>query len=161
MTLIRHAEAGDDAPRDADRSLTTRGREDARQLGHVLAKRGVEFSLVVSSPLVRAVQTAEIVAAEIAYRDRIEVTELLVPEAAASQVLTFLRSTARRLEGTPSIALVSHEPILSAVAAALIGKPRYPPLRKTEALRIRLGDDPDGKGVLRWRVDARGHREQL
>jgi phosphohistidine phosphatase len=162
VTLIRHAEAGDDAPRDEDRSLTVRGREDARQLGHALAKRSVEFSLMVSSPLVRAVQTAEIVAAEIAYRDRIEVTELLVPEAAASQVLTFLKSTARRFEATPSIALVSHEPILSAVAAALIGKPRYPPLRKTEALRIRLGDDPaDGQGLLRWRVDARGHREQL
>jgi phosphohistidine phosphatase len=162
VTLIRHAEAGDDAPRDADRSLTARGREDARQLGHALGKRGVEFALMLSSPLVRAVQSAEIVAAEIAYRDRIEVTDLLVPEAAASQVLTFLKSTARRFDGAPSIALVAHEPILSAVAAALIGKPRYPPLRKAEALRIRLGDDPDeGKGLLRWRVDARGHREQL
>ena len=46
-------------------------------------------------------------------------------------------------------------------AAALIGKPRHPPLRKAEALRIRLGSTPDGKGVLRWRVDARGRREQL
>jgi phosphohistidine phosphatase len=168
VTLIRHAEAGDDAPRDADRSLTTRGREDARQLGHALRKRGVEFSLLVSSPLVRAVQTAEIVAAEVGYRDRIEVTDLLVPEGAASQVLSLLKSAARGLEGTPSIALVSHEPILSAVAAALLGKPRYPPLRKTEALRIRVGEDPQdgkggllGKGLLRWRVDARGHREQL
>jgi len=161
VTLIRHAEAGDDAPRDEDRSLTARGREDARQLGRGLAKRGVELSLLVSSPLVRAVQTAEIVAAEIVYRERIAVSDLLVPEGAASQVLTFLKSTARHLEGTPSIALVAHEPILSAVAAALIGKPRYPPLRKAEALRIRLGDDPRGTGVLRWRVDGRGHREQL
>ena len=82
---------------------------------------------------------AEIVAAEIGYRDRIAVTDLLVPEGTASRVVAFLRSTGRQLEETPSIALVAHEPILSALAAALIGKPRHPPLRKTEALRIRLG----------------------
>jgi phosphohistidine phosphatase len=161
VTLIRHAEAGDDAPRDEDRALTARGREDARRLGQALARRGVEFSLMVTSPLVSAVQTAEIVASEIGYRDRIAVTELLVPDGMASRVLTFLRSTRRQLEETPSIALVAHEPILSAVAAALLGRARHPPLRKTEALRIRIGDAPDEKGVLRWRVDARGRREQL
>ena len=164
VTLIRHAEAGDDAPRDEARALTTRGREDARRLGRALARRGVEFSLMVTSPLVRAVQTAEIVASELGYRDRIAVTELLVPEGAASRVVGFLRSfvgpTGRPLEGAPSIALVAHEPILSAVAAALIGKTRHPPLRKTEALRIRIGG-PDGRGLLRWRIDARGRRERL
>ncbi|HLK90320.1 MAG TPA: phosphohistidine phosphatase SixA [Polyangia bacterium] len=163
VTLIRHAEAGDDAPRDEDRSLTARGREDARHLGRALGRRGVEFSLMVTSPLVRAVQTAEIVAAEIAYRERMAVTSVLVPEASAADVVAFLKAAARQLEGTPSIALVAHEPILSSLAAALIGKPRYPPLRKAEALRIRLGDGgaAAGTGTLRWRVDARGHREQL
>ena len=165
VTLIRHAEAGDDAPRDEARALTARGRQDARRLGQALARRGVEFSVMVTSPLVRAVQTAEIVAAELGYRERIGVTELLVPEGTASQVVvflrSFLRSTGRQLEGTPSIALVAHEPILSAVAAALIGRARHPPLRKTEALRIRIGNDPEEKGILRWRVDARGRREQL
>ena len=161
VTLIRHAEAGDDAPRDEARALTTRGRQDARRLGQALARRGVEFTLMVTSPLVRAVQTAEIVASEIGYRDRLAVTDLLVPEGTASQVVTFLRKTEREMEGTPSIALVAHEPILSAVAAALLGKARYPPLRKTEALRIRMGSGPDGKGTLRWRVDARGRRERL
>jgi phosphohistidine phosphatase len=163
VTLIRHAEAGDDAPRDEARALTARGREDARRLGRALARRGVEFSLMVASPLVRAVQTAEIVAAEIGYRDRIAVTDLLVPEGTASRLVAFLRTTGREREreGTPSIALVAHEPILSALAAELTGKARHPPLRKTEALRIRIGSGPDGKGTLRWRVDARGRREQL
>jgi phosphohistidine phosphatase len=169
VTLIRHAEAGDDAPTDEARSLTTRGREDARRLGRALGRRGVEFSLMISSPLVRAVQTAEIVAAEVAYHERLAVTDLLVPEGDASQVLAWLKTARRGLESSASIALVAHEPILSAVAALLIGKPRYPPLRKTEALRIRIGaasdgdphGNPDGRGILRWRVDARGKREQL
>jgi phosphohistidine phosphatase len=166
VTLIRHAEAGDDARRDEERALTVRGRDDARRLGRALARRGVEFSLMVTSPLVRAVQTAEIIAAEIGYRDRVTVSDLLVPEGEPARVVAFLRSTGRQLEDAPSIALVAHEPILSAVAAALLGKARYPPLRKTEALRIRIGGAAasaalDGKGILRWRVDARGRREQL
>ena len=159
VTLIRHAEAGDDAPRDESRSLTIRGRADTRRLGRVLARRGVRFTLIVTSPLVRAVQTAEIVAAAVGYRGRMPASELLEPEAAAADVVAFLRTVADE----KSVALVAHEPILSAVAAALTHKPRYPALRKAEALRIRLPDGPGGAaGSLRWRVDGtRGTRERL
>ncbi len=161
VTLIRHAEAGDDAPRDEARALTVRGRDDARRLGRALHRRGVDFSLMVTSPLVRAVQTAEIVAAAIKHDDRILVSDLLVPEGAVSRVVAFLKSAARGVTPAPSIALVAHEPILSAVAAALIGKPRHPPLRKAEALRVRFDATLEGKGSLRWRVDSRGRRERL
>ena len=161
VTLIRHAEAGDDAPSDEARALTARGRDDARRLGRGLHRRGVAFSLMVTSPLVRAVQTAEVVAGAIKHGGRILVSDLLVPEGAASRVVAFLKSAARGVTPPPSVALVAHEPILSAVAAALIGKPRYPPLRKAEALRIRFDPALDGKGSLRWRVDSRGRRERL
>jgi hypothetical protein len=59
------------------------------------------------------------------------------------------------------VALVAHEPILSGVAAALIHEPRYAPLRKAEALRIRLPGGPGAKGVPRWRIDPQGRRERL
>jgi phosphohistidine phosphatase len=156
VTLIRHAEAGDDAPRDESRSLTVRGRADARRVGRALARRGVRFSLMLSSPLVRAVQTAEIVAAALDFRGRLLATDLLVPEAQPSQMVAFLAS----LGEEKSVALVAHEPILSALAAALIHRPEYPALRKAEALRIRLPGGR-GKGTLRWRVDPSGHRERL
>jgi len=158
VTLIRHAEAGDDAPRDESRSLTIRGRADTRRLGRVLARRGVRFTLVVTSPLVRAVQTAEIVAAAVGYRGRMPASDLLEPEAAALDVVAFLKT----VSDEKSVALVAHEPILSAVAAALTHKPRHPALRKAEALRIRLPDGPGGAGTLRWRIDgSRGTRERL
>jgi phosphohistidine phosphatase len=165
VTLIRHAEAGDDAPSDAERALTLRGRGDTRRMGRALARRGIEFDLLISSPLVRAVQTAEIVAAAVDYRERVEVSELLVPEGAASRVLgllTALGKTVGRggLENR-SIALVAHEPILSTVAAALTRRPRHPPLHKAEALRIRVADDLGSEGIPRWRIDARGRRERL
>ena len=98
----------------------------------------------------RAVQTAEIVAAATEYRGRMTATDLLQPEAAAGDVVAFLATMADQ----PSVALVAHEPILSAVAAALTRKSRYPALRKAEALRIRLAAGPEAAGSLRWRVDG-------
>jgi phosphohistidine phosphatase len=158
VTLIRHAEAGDDAPRDESRALTVRGRVDARRLGRALARRGVRFTLVISSPLVRAVQTAEIVAAATSYRGRMLADDALEPEAAASGVVALLAN----LDDQKSVALVAHEPILSAVAAALLHKSRYASLRKAEALRIRLADGPTKVGSLRWRIDGgTGKRERL
>jgi phosphohistidine phosphatase len=158
VTLIRHAEAGDDAPRDEARALTSRGRADARRLGRALARRGVRFTTIVTSPLVRAVQTAEIVAAATDYRGRMLATDVLQPEAPAADVVAFLATIA---EGR-SVALVAHEPILSAVAAALTRKSRHPALRKAEALRIRLAAGPEAAGSLRWRVDGgTGKRERL
>jgi len=159
VTLIRHAEAGDDAPRDESRALTVRGRADARRLGRALARRGVRFTLIVTSPLVRAVQTAEIVAAAVDYRGHMPAIDLLEPEAEASDVAAYLETVA----GEKSVALVAHEPILSAVAAVLTHKPHYPSLRKAEALRIRLPDDDVAAGgSLRWRIDGgTGKRERL
>src|SRR6185503_15063805 len=97
---------------------------------------GVRFTAIITSPLVRAVQTAEIVAAATEYRGRMPATDLLQPEASAADVVTFLAKLAQQVDAK-SVALVAHEPILSAVAAALTRKGRYPALRKAEALRIR------------------------
>src|SRR5438128_8022509 len=158
VTLIRHAEAGDDAPRYESRALTVRGRADARPLGRVLARRGVRFTLIVTSPLVRAVQTAEIVAAAVGYRGRMPAVDLLEPEAPASEVVAFLTTIADE----KSVALVAHEPILSAVAGALTHKARHPALRKTEALRIRWPAGGEEPGAPRWRIDGgTGRRERL
>jgi len=107
---------------------------------------------------VRAVQTAEIVAAATEFRGRMPATDVLVPEASAGDVVAFLAKIAEE----KSVALVAHEPILSAVAAALTRKGRYPALRKAEALRIRLPDGPAAAGSLRWRIDGgTGKRERF
>jgi phosphohistidine phosphatase SixA len=76
-------------------------------------------------------------------------------------VLGLLKTVGRGGPDNRSIALVAHEPILSAVAAALTRQPRHPPLHKAEALRIRVADDLGTEGLLRWRIDARGRRERL
>ena len=142
VTLIRHGEAGDDAPRDELRSLTMRGRATAARVGRSLRRRGGDFTLIASSPLVRALQTAEIVAAGVGYGGRVVVTETLVPEGRVSRTLAWLAT----LEGEDSIALV--------------GADRFPALRKGEAVRFRLPEGPGHPGEVRWRIDPEtGERE--
>ena len=156
VTLIRHGEAGDDAPRDELRSLTLRGRSSVARVGRSLRRRGGDFTLIVSSPYVRALQTAEIIAANVGYAGRLLVNEALVPEGRISRVVSWLTTIA----GEDSVALVAHEPILSALAGALLGVDRFPSLRKGEALRLRLPEGPGQRGELRWRIDPEtGSRE--
>jgi phosphohistidine phosphatase len=155
VTLIRHGEAGDDAPRDELRSLTMRGRATAARVARTLRRRGGDFTLIVSSPLVRALQTAEIVAAGVGYGGRLVVSETLVPEGRVSRTIAWLSTLEE-----DSIALVAHEPILSTLAGALVGLERFPALRKGEALRLRLPEGPGHPGEVRWRIDPEtGERE--
>jgi phosphohistidine phosphatase len=149
VTLIRHGEAGDDAPRDELRSLTLRGRAAVVRVGRTLRRRGGDFTVIVSSPLVRALQTAEIVAAEVGYGGRLVVSEALVPDAEIAPALELLRSLVKE----DSVALVAHEPILSSLAGELLELDRFPALRKAEALRLKLPPGLAGPGEVRWRID--------
>jgi phosphohistidine phosphatase len=103
----------------------------------------------VSSPLVRALQTAEIIAATVGYDGRVLVDDALVPEGRISRAVALVQS----LEKEDSVALVAHEPILSSLAAALLGVEKFPALRKGEALRLRLPDGVGKGGNIRWRID--------
>ena len=96
ITLIRHGEAGEDAPRDEERSLTKGGRAEVRRVGQALERAGVHFGAVVTSPLVRAVQTAEITAAAVGYRGRVVVSDKLIPDAFPAGVMSLVATLAQR-----------------------------------------------------------------
>jgi phosphohistidine phosphatase len=155
LTLIRHGEAGDDAPRDELRSLTLRGRAAVARVARALRRRGGDFTLVASSPLVRAVQTAEIISTGVGYGGRVIIDEGLVPEGRVSRVVAWVKA-----QEEDSIALVAHEPILSSLAGAFLGVDRFPALRKGEALRLRFPGGFAQPGEVRWRIDPEtGSRE--
>jgi phosphohistidine phosphatase len=113
--LIRHALAFErDArrwPDDRQRPLTAEGRKKFRKGAGGLARLAGEVECVVTSPLVRAQQTAEILASVAGWPRAIEAPQL-APGQGVEQALALIR--ARR---AGSIALVGHEPGLSRLAA--------------------------------------------
>jgi phosphohistidine phosphatase len=139
--LLRHAEAIDEtlALRDPHRFLTPHGRAQAAQLGERLRWHDCAPTHALTSPLVRAVQTAELVVAALDDKIAIEVLADLAPGAPARAVVAALHA----LPAGSRPLVVGHEPGLSAIAALLVGG-EIAPLAKAEAVRV------DGDRV-RWR----------
>jgi phosphohistidine phosphatase len=139
--LIRHAEAVDEtvARRDPHRHLTAHGREQAAQLGDRLRWHDCSPSHVWTSPLVRAVQTAEIVTRGIGEPLVIEVVPALAPSEPLRTVIAALEVLARDAR----VLVFGHEPALSALASLLVDGD-VPELARAEAIWI-------SDGRLRWR----------
>lgn len=117
--LCRHAKAAPGEP-DESRELTRKGIDQARSLGERLAASPDRPATVLSSPLVRARQTAEIVAEATGAELRLE--PLLAPGATAEALRRAVASTAG------PIATVGHQPDCSEIALALTGRdPGFPP----------------------------------
>ena len=151
--LIRHAEAIDETLelRDPHRHLTDRGRDQARALGERLRWHDCTVIEVWTSPLVRAVQTAEVVLATMGTQVPVRAEPALAPGGDVRPLVQRLSA------GAPgSVALVGHEPILSGIGALLTGRPDFAALTKAEAVRIDTqlaapsGGGKDGCRV-RWR----------
>ena len=88
-----------------------------RKTARAFARLGRKVNLILTSPLVRAVQTAEILAAE-ARHGEVAVLEELDPKFGARSLL---EAVAKRADGVQSIALVGHDPQLSSALATLAG----------------------------------------
>lgn len=140
--LIRHAEAIHEtlALADPHRHLTVAGRRQARALGDRLRWHDCEPTQLWSSPLVRAVQTAELVATGLGCQVAVETMPALAPDDHPRSVVAALAA----LPASAIVVLVGHEPGLSAVGALLVGQPEFASLAKAQAARI-------VDGVLRWR----------
>src|SRR3569833_2506540 len=80
LYLMRHANAGvprDSAKLDAKRGLIAEGKEQCMLMGRLLGALKVHPDIVVSSPLKRALQTAQIVSNELAYDGKVEISSAL------------------------------------------------------------------------------------
>jgi phosphohistidine phosphatase len=118
--IVRHAVAADrdefSGP-DEERPLTEKGRKRFRTFCRTLTEQVEAPNLIVTSPLVRAVETAEILAREFGVKLRqVERSDLLCPGAPADELLTFLASHNAR-----TVAAVGHEPGVSRLLARCMG----------------------------------------
>jgi phosphohistidine phosphatase len=151
IVLFRHAPA---EPRDPERwsddllrPLTSRGEVRARRAvrGIVMLEPGLRR--VLTSPAIRALKTAEILAGELTTPTKVQELPSLAPGGSWRETL---RALAREPINTV-VALVGHEPDLSELASALqFGAPAAVPLRKAGACAIEMEALEPAAGQLRW-----------
>jgi len=155
ILLIRHGKAEDrglvsslSSKKDALRALTETGRRDMRKAAKGLRKLAPDIDVIMSSPLVRARETAEIVAKVFGVNEIAE-QPLLSPGSDAAALLTALQ---RYADGS-TVALVGHEPDMGLLAALLlVGKEtELLVFKKGACALIEFNAKPAaGRGKLSW-----------
>lgn len=146
--LVRHAHAGDalrwDGP-DAARPLSRKGRTQATRLGAFLAAAGIHPGRILTSPKVRARETADLVGAALRVEPTID--ERLAEDCDLPTLDALLGSSDVR-----EVMVVGHDPYLSELLSELIGGSTGP-MRKgaIATLEARRPLRP-GAGTLRWLV---------
>ena len=154
LYLLRHAIAVPHGTpgygQDAQRPLTEEGQAQALQIGEGLKRLNINPDLVVTSPYVRAAQTAEHVTRALGQRLRVEALEALRAEAEPSDTSEALAAFA----GHDRLLLVGHEPHLSAWVAELVaGRGGMRCLMKkagVACVEVERVPPPAGSGTLRW-----------
>jgi phosphohistidine phosphatase len=153
--LVRHAIAearGPVWPDDHDRPLTTRGIARMREIALRLADRGVQVEQIWTSPLVRARQTADVLAPLWTTARQIAVIQELAPGHATSRVGKALASVTTS-EADPVVAVVGHEPDLGLLTAWMIGARSPLPFKKGGVARVDYAAGIEaGTGRLAWLV---------
>lgn len=163
--LVRHGIAADPLPGQPDESrpLTAKGRKRFRRGARVVAELEEEVDHLFSSPLVRAVQTAEILARALK-RDEVGILEELRTGAPVPELLA---AVARRVRNGEGVALVGHDPQMSrlVVALARLGHVQAGQLELDKGAIVRIDVDafPPKKSEPRWHLEpgSRGIAEGL
>ena len=115
--LLRHATASERAGTDAERELTNEGEQEAQIAGAALLALGIRPGHVLSSPLVRAQQTARIVAKGLGFTDGLEILDELLNDVRTDELLKALKPYGSANE----LLLVGHMPSLADHLAECIG----------------------------------------
>jgi phosphohistidine phosphatase len=160
LLLVRHAvaaERGPNYPDDRKRPLTSEGVARFKRVVEGLKDFDVKLELVLTSPLVRAHHTAELLVAGIGGKPRLDTLEALAPGGGMPQVLEAITKVSKRAK---HIALVGHEPDLGELAARLLRARGTIEFKKGAVGCIDLdGAMPTGPGTLRWLLPPRALRK--
>jgi phosphohistidine phosphatase len=155
LYVVRHgiAEDGGEGMPDSSRALTDKGRRRFQKTARAFGRRGGRIDLILTSPLVRAVQTAEILAGAADHRE-VGVLEELDPRFGVESVRS---AVAKRAGKSEAVAIVGHEPQLSSLLAALSGVSQGDlDLKKGAIVRIDVDALADGKSAdPRWWLKPR------
>jgi phosphohistidine phosphatase len=139
---------------DSKRPLTPVGIKKVEEVTRGLVRLGFDVDWIVSSPLVRALETAKIVAAGLGGRSPLDVSDDLRPGAAAESLIAYLARHASRKR----VLVIGHEPDLSELAGRLIGAGRraHLALKKGGCCLITFDEfPPKSPGKLIWWLTPR------
>lgn len=157
LYLMRHANAGvrrENPEQDVKRALIKEGKEQCMLMGRLLGALGVQPEVIVSSPLKRALQTAQFVGTELGYDAKVEVSPALSLTADFAAFQALLDQYADR----ESVLLVGHNPNLFKFLGRLItgNGGAGVRMRKGAVARIDLVRHP---ALLKWLIDPRMARQ--
>jgi len=145
LFFFRHgiAEPAHSGLRDWDRNLTAEGRTQLQRIGRAMQRMHIKPNVILTSPLVRAYQTAEIIAD--AFGQEVQTADELQPGCTLDELQRLLRRY-----DAESVMLVGHQPDLSALAARLINADENSlVLKKAGLIRVDVEGRPQaGRGRL-------------
>jgi phosphohistidine phosphatase len=146
--FLRHGPAGDAQTwegSDFDRPLTSAGAKRISAEAKTMADLGVKPDIVIASPLVRARQTAQIVAKELDLRDALIEDERVGPGFSPGRLTEVLHDH----PDARAVMFVGHEPSMSHTIGALIGGAQID-LKKGGLACVELSGDLPLRGILAW-----------
>ena len=160
--LLRHGIAAPLAEendfRDEKRRLTPEGELKLRRAAQGLKLLQVSFDLIASSPLIRAKETAELVAEVLKYKAPIDIWDELEPEGSAESVCSRLLPHVQK----GSLLLVGHQPSIGVLASYLLtgNSNRSLPFKKGSIFSLEMTElPPAGIGNLNWMLSSRMLRQ--
>lgn len=160
LYLVRHAEAIErsGATPDASRYLTPKGRTAFRKIARRAREAGIAPEVIFTSPLLRAVQTAEILAERLKHEGPVVVANELSPGFDDRALRSLLAGAGNLAEA----AFVGHEPDLGDLAAQLLSLRGDFPLRKGAVVALEVeGTAQRGAGKFLWMEDGKGTATRL
>ncbi len=151
LYLSRHEEAEPGhAVRDGHRVLTGFGRRRGRQTGRLLVERPEIIDTVWTSPLVRAVQTAEILAGALGLEDSVAVKAMIAEPPSVVALVDLLLSAPGNIQG---LLMVGHQPTLGMLISTLIGREYRRSLRPGTIVALDI-DRATKRASPRWAIEG-------
>jgi len=150
--FLRHADAEPRADSDHERKLTPKGLEQAEKAGKFLVRCGLSPEIILTSPVMRARQTAKIVAEKLGDTELTEVDWLACGMTAETCLMEL-----KDRQGKASVLLVGHEPDFSETIAEMLGLSDAAAIkvRKASITGVELLDFRAGQGQLHFLVPTR------
>jgi phosphohistidine phosphatase len=154
LIIVRHATAIDRGADilDEKRYLTPEGRVSFRKTARTMVQKGMDPGLILTSPLLRAVQTADILAESLAYKGLLLAVDDLSPgfdQAGLERLLD-------RCQEVEELVLVGHEPDLGILVARLLSLAHGFTFKKGSAIRLNIDPkNPRESATFKWLATGR------